>query len=54
VGVEILLLLILVVICLVVFGKLFANLVRGAVAFSVFLVASIINLAAFGRRALRK
>ena len=53
-GVEILLLLILVVICLVVFGKLFANLVRGAVAFSVFLVASIINLAAFGRRALRK
>lgn len=53
-GVEILLLLILAVICLVLFGKLFANLVRGAVAFSIFLVASVINLALFGRRALRK
>ena len=53
-GVEILLLLILVVICLVVFGKLFSNLVRGAVAFSIFLVSSVINLAAFSRRALRK
>lgn len=53
-GIEILLLLIVVLLSLLVFGKAFANLVRGGVALIGFLVASMINLAALGRRAIKK
>ena len=53
-GVEILLLLIVVLLSLLVFGKAFANLVSGAVALIGFLITSMINLAAVGRRAIKK
>ncbi len=53
-GIEILLLLIVVLLSLLVFGKAFGNLVRGAVALIGLLIASMINLAAAGRRALKK
>ena len=53
-GIEILLLLIVVLLSLLVFGKAFANLFCGAVSLIGFLVASVINLAAVGRRAIKK